>query len=112
MWQKNRLPHFHRVPLDQLTADCQKMNRKALGYFPSSRQSRYDRMDAGSSAEFLREFCLIWDHDRREIDEAEWARSASTKLGVSRRDGLAVFFDMRLGRFRAVVHCVFVVTAG
>jgi hypothetical protein len=33
------------------------------------------------------------------------------KLGV-RRDGLAVIFDMRLGRFPSVVHCVFVVTAG
>jgi hypothetical protein len=26
--------------------------------------------------------------------------------------GLAVIFDMRLGRFRSVVHCVFVVTTG
>jgi hypothetical protein len=32
-----------------------------------------------------------------------------TKLGVG-RDGLAVIFNMRLGRFRSVVHCVFVVT--
>jgi hypothetical protein len=28
------------------------------------------------------------------------------------RDGFAVLFDMRLGRFRRVVLCVFVVTAG
>jgi hypothetical protein len=27
------------------------------------------------------------------------------------RDGLAMIFDMRLGRFRSVVHCMFVVTA-
>jgi hypothetical protein len=28
------------------------------------------------------------------------------------RDGFAVIFDMCLGRFRSVVHRVFVVTAG
>jgi len=32
------------------------------------------------------------------------------KLGVG-RSSLAVIFDMRLGRFPSVVHCVFVVTA-
>ena len=37
------------------------------------------------------------------------ARSLN-KLGL-RRDGLAVIFDVCLGRFRSVVHCVFVVTA-
>ena len=32
-------------------------------------------------------------------------------LGAGRA-GLAVMFDLRLGRFRGVVHCVFVVTPG
>ena len=32
-------------------------------------------------------------------------------LGVG-RDGLAMIFDMRPGRFRSVVLCMFVVTAG
>jgi hypothetical protein len=35
---------------------------------------------------------------------------AAAELGGS-RFGLAVIFDVRLGRFRSVVHCVFVVTA-
>jgi hypothetical protein len=43
------------------------------------------------------------------FSKAEWALRPN-KLGVD-RDGLAVIFDMRLGRFRRVVRCVFVVTA-
>jgi hypothetical protein len=35
---------------------------------------------------------------------------AAAELSGS-RFGLAVIFDVRLGRFRSVVHCVFVVTA-
>ena len=46
---------------------------------------------------------------REEIRRREG--SALTKLGTA-QDGLAVLFEMRLGRFRSVVHCVLVVSLG
>jgi hypothetical protein len=51
----------------------------------------------------------IWILRRQGAGRAEGALRPN-KLGVG-RDGLAVIFDMRLGRFPSVVHCVFVVTA-
>ena len=48
--------------------------------------------------------------ERRRRKKAEWAPRLNN-LGVGRA-GLAVIFDMRLGRFPSVVHCVFVVTTG
>jgi len=46
---------------------------------------------------------------RQGIHRAEWALRLN-KLGV-RWDGFAVVFDMCLGRFRGVMHCMLVVTA-
>jgi len=49
------------------------------------------------------------DH-RGEKEIGRRQRPRPNKLGVG-RDDLAVIIDMRLGRFRSVVHSVFVVTA-
>ncbi len=49
--------------------------------------------------------------ERWERCKAGWARSALNELRGGRL-GLAVVFDMRLGCFPRVMHCVFVVTAG
>jgi hypothetical protein len=48
--------------------------------------------------------------ERQRRNKAEWAPRLKN-LGVGWA-GLAVMLDMGLGRFRCVVHCVFVVTAG